>query len=458
MTQEELEKLLQEGESEVVEFKENLDNEALETISAFANTKGGMLLIGVRDDGTVKGITLGKETLRDWANRIAQATHMNPQISMVDYKGEAIVLIRVLESPMKPVPCRGRYFKRVGKSTRRMTEEDLTRAVLDKVGMTWDEVVEPRATLDDLDPEQLKRFRALCNQKERRPIPPNEDDRTVLEKLGLLREGELLRAAVLLFGKDPQRFYPSARVKIGRFRSPTLIVDDRLIGGTLFDQVENTMLYFRERLQTRFEFVGEPAREVIWEYPLEALREAITNAVCHRDYLDTGHIQVWWYDDRIVFFNPGGLPPPLSVEQLKGPHPSKPRNRKIAEIFYYAGLIEQWGRGIQKILDECADANLPEPEFEERMGGLWLTFRQDILTEDHLRSLGLNERQIKAVLYVKEKGSITNREYRQVNSVSNKTAYLELNDLVQRGLLVQEGTGKSLRYALSKSNAKVTER
>ncbi|HEX29463.1 TPA: transcriptional regulator [Candidatus Poribacteria bacterium] len=458
MTQEELEKLLQEGESEVVEFKENLDNEALETISAFANTKGGMLLIGVRDDGTVKGITLGKETLRDWANRIAQATHMNPQISMVDYKGEAIVLIRVLESPMKPVPCRGRYFKRVGKSTRRMTEEDLTRAVLDKVGMTWDEVVEPRATLDDLDPEQLRRFRSLCNQKERRPIPPNEDDRTVLEKLGLLREGELLRAAVLLFGKDPQRFYPSARVKIGRFRSPTLIVDDRLIGGTLFDQVENTMLYFRERLQTRFEFVGEPAREVIWEYPLEALREAITNAVCHRDYLDTGHIQVWWYDDRIVFFNPGGLPPPLSVEQLKGPHPSKPRNRKIAEIFYYAGLIEQWGRGIQKILDECADANLPEPEFEERMGGLWLTFRQDILTEDHLRSLGLNERQIKAVLYVKEKGSITNREYRQVNSVSNKTAYLELNDLVQRGLLVQEGTGKSLRYALSKSNAKVTER
>lgn len=254
---------------------------------------------------------------------------------------------------------------------------------------------------------------------------------------------------MLLFGREPQRFYPSALVKVGRFRSPTLIVDDREMNGTLLEQVEGTLGYFREHLQTRFEFAGEPAREVIWEYPLEALREAITNAVCHRDYLDTGHTQVRWYDDRLVLINPGELTPPLSLELLKQEHPSKPRNRKIAEMFFYAGWIEQWGSGIQKMLDECRKAGLPEPEFEER-AGFWVTFRKDILTDQYLRSLGLSERQIKGVVRVKEKGSITNREYRELTGLSDEGARRDLNDLVSRGVLRAEGKGRSLRYGLTK--------
>jgi len=444
-----LDRLLAEGESETAEFKESLDEEAFETVAAFANTKGGTLLVGVADDGTVRGITLGKETMRDWANRIAQATHVHPQLTRLSHAGKTVAAIEVAESPLKPVPCRGRYFKRVGKSNRQMTDDDLTRAVLEKVGMTWDQVVEPRATLDDLDPEQLRRFRKLCNLKGRRTIPDEEDDATVLAKLGLLREGQLLRAAVLLFGKEPRGFYPSAFVKIGRFRSPTLIVDDREIYGTLLDQVDGVMGYFREHLQTRFEFTGEIAREVIWEYPLEALREAITNAACHRDYLENMHTQVRWFDDQVVFFNAGGLPEPLRLEDLKKPHPSVPRNRKIAEMFFYMGWIEQWGRGIQKIINECMAAGLPEPEFEERTGGLWVTFRKDILTEEYLRSLGLNERQIKAVLWVKEKGHITNAEYQKVCQVSKRTASDDLSQLEVKGLLERVGTtGKGTHYRL----------
>lgn len=452
-TVQELSDLLRQGESQTLEFKETLNNEAMETIAAFANSGGGTLAIGVEDDGTPRGVMLGSETLRDWANHIAQAAHVHPQFSPREHDGKTVVLVEVLESPLKPVPCRGRYFKRVGSSNRQMTDDDLTRAVLDKVGVTWDEVVEPRATLEDLDPEELRRFRTLCNQKERRLIPDAEDNATVLQKLGLMREDRLLRAAVLVFGKAPERFYSSARVKVGRFRSPTDIVDDRLLGGSLLRQVEDTMLYFRERLQRRFEFVGQPAREVIWEYPLEALREAITNAVCHRDYLDTAQIQVWWYDDRLVFFNSGGVPAPLTVEQLKEPHPSKPRNHKIAEMFYYAGLIEQWGRGIQKPVDECASAGLPEPEFEERTGGLWVTFRQDLLTEEYLRSLGLNERQLQAVTYVREKGKITNKEYQKLTGVSKPMATIDLRQLVSAAVFVRRGvTGRGTEYALASAD------
>ncbi|MBM4084213.1 MAG: transcriptional regulator [Planctomycetes bacterium] len=448
-TKKDLESWLRAGESDSVEFKETLENEALETVAAFANAHGGHLLLGVADDGTVRGVTLGKESLREWANHIAQATHLHPQIRSLAYMGKTVAVVQVPESPLKPIPCRGRYFRRVGKSNRQMSDDDLTRAVLDKVGMTWDQVVEPRATLKDLDPEQLRRFRKLCNLKGRRAIPDEEDDATVLEKLGLLRDGQLLRAAVLLFGKDPQLFYLSALVKVGRFRSPTLIVDDREVRGTLLDQVEGAMLYFREHLQTRFEFVGEPARNVIWEYPLEALREAITNAVCHRDYLDVGHTQVRWYDDHLLILNPGVLPPQLRPEDLKRPHRSFPRNRKIAEMFFYMGWIEQWGSGIQKILNECAAAGLPEPEFEETQGALWLTFRKDVLTEERLRSLGLSERQLKAVLWAKEKGRMTNREYQKVFQVSKRTASEDLSQLESKGLMVRMGTtGKGTYYRL----------
>src|SRR5204863_6594114 len=134
-------------------------------------------------------------------------------------------------------------------------------------------------------------------------------------------------------------------------------------------------------------------------------------AVCHRDSQSTSHAQVRWHDDRLVFVNPGGLPPPLRPERLKEQHASHPRNRKLAEMLYYAGLIEQWGSGIDRMVRECAGAGLPEPEFEDDGGWLWVTFRKERLTEEYLRSLGLNERQVRAVLHIREHLRLTNAEY-----------------------------------------------
>lgn len=298
------------GESQTVEFKESFGEETLETLAAFANTSGGIILVGAADNAAIVGIHIGKESLRAWANRITQVTNLNPAISRIDLNGKSIVRIAVAESPVKPVACSGRYFKRVNNSNRRMTDDDITRVVLEKVGATWDEIIEPRATLADISKENLASFRAACNQKRRRIVPAKDSVTAVLEKLGLIKKGKLLRAAVLLFGNEPQSFYPSAFLKIGRFRPGGVIADDKEIRGTLFTQIEHAMEYFREHLQTRFEFSGAPAREVIWEYPLEALREAVTNAVCHRDYLDMSQTQIRWHDDKILIVNPGKLIPP----------------------------------------------------------------------------------------------------------------------------------------------------
>lgn len=440
--------ILAKGESETVEFKRSFDKETLETVSAFANTKGGLIVIGVSRQGRIQGVVIGRETLRDWANQVVQGTGVQPSLKSIKYEGKTLVVISVAESHIRPVLYRGRPYKRVGSTNREMSVEEITRLVLQGRGVTWDEFPEIRASIDDLVPEKIKRFIELANRIGRRPIPEEEEPLKVLVKLGLIQEGKTTRAAILLFGDRPQRFYPQAILKMGRFKSETLIVDDKEIEGTLFEQVEGSMLYFRDRLQTRFEFTGEPQRKVIWEFPLDALREAVINAVCHRDYLSSSLSQVRVYDDKVVVWNPGKLPEPLDPEKLKSVHESIPRNRRIAEMFFYAGYIERWGGGTLKILEECRRSALPEPDFIDDGYSFRIIFRKDILTTEYLRNLGLNERQIKAVMYVKEEGEITNKEYQGLNAVSNKTAYLELSDIVEKGVLILEGKGRQVKYLL----------
>lgn len=365
-------------------------------------------------------------------------------------KKKEIIAFHVSESRIKPVNFKGRYFKRVGSSNRQMSWEDITKLVLESVGTTWDGLIEPRANLKDIDLERVKKFVSLCNKTGRRPIPENEAPLATLEKLELIQKEKPTRAAILLFGRNPQRFCLQAILKMGRFKSETIIIDDKQIYGTLFEQVEESMLYFRDRLQTRFEFTGEPQREVIWEYPLEALRETVINAVCHRDYVDSANTQIRIYDDHILIWNPGRLPPDLSLDQLKTDHPSRPHNRLIAEAFFYAGYIEKWGGGTLKVIRECADSGLPEPEFFENMGMFGVTLRKDIYSEKNLRELGFNDRQIKAVMHVKERGKITNKEYRRLTGLSDEGARIDLGELVKKGLFQLKEKGRSAHYILKK--------
>jgi len=208
----------------------------------------------------------------------------------------------------------------------------------------------------------------------------------------------------------------------------------------------------KKHLNVRFEIKGIERKDV-WDYPIEALREAVINALIHKDYLSTAEIQIKIYDDRLWIWNPGKLPKQLTIESLKTEHSSFPKNPLIASIFYYAGFIERWGSGTKRMIDLCKAQGLPEPVFKEEFGGISVCFRKDIYTEEYLGKIGFNERQIKAVMYVKERGRITNKEYQDINNVSNKTAYLELSNTVGRAIFKVEGKGKSTIYTL-----KVTKR
>jgi ATP-dependent DNA helicase RecG len=320
------------------------------------------------------------------------------------------------------------------------------------MGLSWDANIEATATLEDIDFKRVAIFVKTIKEKGRFPIPNHASDQEVLRKLELIQNETPTRASLLLFGNNPNAFFPSAFLKIGRFRSLTHIVDDREAHGTLFDQLDAALSWFRERLATEFIIKSKAQREVHWEYPLNAIREAVVNVLCHRDYTSLAHSQIRLYDDHLDIWNAGSLPPALTPEVLLQEHDSMPRNRKIADAFFYSGLIERWGSGTLRIAEELLAAKLPAPQFVSESGRFRVTFYKELFAEQQLKKMALTTRQIKAVAYVKEHGSISNSEYQEIAKVSQRTATRDLNLLKMKDIFIAEGaTGRGTVYKLKAS-------
>jgi len=433
-------------ETQNIEFKPTWRDEYLKVICAFANADGGKLVIGVDDNGNLEGVRNSKKLLEDLPNKIRNKLGIIPSVEVERKGGKDIIGISV-NSASVPISCDGKYYLRSGTTNLELEGNELTNFLMRRVGKTWDEFIEERASLDDINAETIESFKKSA--EDRIPSIVNEKDhRVILDKLNLLDGSKLKRAAILLFGKGTQKFYPSAYLKIGRFLTEADLQTSDVVEGNLFEQLESALEILRTKyLKSEIRFEGIHRREIL-EYPHEALREGIINALIHRDYLGTSTIQIRVYNDRLVMMNEGKFPPEVPVEKLKTEHLSKPRNVLLAGAFYKAGFIESWGRGTIKIVEKCLEQGLPEPDFKEEFGVVTVQFYRDRWNDENLRKLGLNERQIKAVMYVKEKGRITNKEYQEIAGVSNKTAYLELSDAVEKGVFVLEGSGRRIGYAL----------
>jgi ATP-dependent DNA helicase RecG len=458
-------KLLAEREGQKLEFKESFGREALETIGAFANAEGGQLLIGVDDNGQVTGITIGRNTLEEWAQKMQFKIQPRclPSLNSQVHKGRTIVVIGV-ERTDTPVSVDGRFMKRVGPSNQLMSTEEIRERFFRSREFSWDSGEEETATIADLDEEKLMAFVKALRKVGRRPVPADDDLASVLGKLKMIENGKPVRAAILLFGKNAQRFYPSAYIKAGRFKSETLIVDDKRFEGTLFEQIEDAMSWFKERLETRF-VIGKPRkgseespgglarREDVWEYPLEALREAVVNAICHRKYWSGATTTIRLYDDRVAVWNPGSLPAELTPEDLLRAHESRPQNRLIAEAFFNVSVIEQWGSGTLRIAGALEAQGLLPPQFD--VSSSLDTFKVIMYAGERygtrtLLALGLNERQLKAVSYLKSGDSLTNAQYQELFESSKATASRDLTELVMKGLITRAGkTGKGTVYRLA---------
>ncbi len=439
--------ILKGTENTTVEFKEEINESIFKTISAFTNKDGGIIYVGISDKKEIKGLEYTNSMLGDLTNKIVNMLGIHPKIDCIKINKKDVLQIKVKKSTL-PVSYKGIYYTRIGNTSREMQGEEL-RSFFIK-GTNWDGLT-GNYNLDEIDPETVRKFMRMAAGSGRLRIEDEKEDiKTILEKLKLIINGKLTNAAIMLFGKNPQKYFINALVRVGRFKDEITIIGDRRIEGNLFKQIEEAEEAIKNFINVRYEITGEQlTRKDIWDYPLEAIREALLNSVIHRDYFKYNvQTQIKIFNDWIWFFNIGGLPEGITLEQLKTTHPSVARNPLIVHIFYLAGLIEEYGSGIGRIMNSLKEADLPEPEFKEEFTGFSLYLRKDYYTEERLKEMGLNDRQIKAVMYVKEKGMITNREYQELNFVSNKTAYLELSDIIKKDLFAVEGSGRTVAYSL----------
>lgn len=359
--------------------------------------------------------------------------------------------IEIITPPYSvPISLRGRYYYRSGSTKQELTGASLNEFLLKKSGKTWDDVIEPRANFDDIDEKAVNIFLKASENAGRLPENNGLSIPELFEKLRLTENGQLKRSALVLFGKDPGKFYPNTFVKIGRFEKDDADLKfQETEEGNLIVLLQAVLNQLNHKFLIKtIEFEGMHRIEK-GEYPVAAIREMLLNALVHRNYMGAP-IQIRVYDDKISIWNEGTLPDGLTLEALKRSHSSRPRNPIIADVCFKGGYIDAWGRGTIKIIDTCKQADLPEPEMIELDGGFSITLFKDNITPEKLTKLGLNDRQIKAVLILKERGKITNKEYQEMNETTERTASRDLSDLVEKGIIKSSGVkGAGAFYTLS---------
>ncbi|MEJ5229764.1 MAG: ATP-binding protein [Pseudothermotoga sp.] len=439
-------------EGQRLEFKREWTDRALEDIAAFANTDGGTLLIGIRDNGEIVGAKVDDKEVQRIANLITTHLGITPTIELVDFRGCKLIKIVVQPAPHL-VAYNGRYLRRVGSTNRDFAPEELARHILLRSGRSWDSLPS-EWSLREIDEESINHFAQLA-QKRLPYVDPSRPEH-LLENLGLIHEGKLRNAGVILFARRPQRLFPLAQVRIGIFKG-TQILDSHDFQGTLWQQLDGAMERFRQILKVRFDIQVDKLsleglqRKEIWEYPLEALREAVVNALIHRDYTFPADVQIRLQEDQLEIWSPGELPPPLTPEALYEVHQSVLRNSLIAQAFYFAGIIERWGTGTTRIVVLCREQGLPTPEFVNWQGGVRVTFRKDPYAPERLRKMGLKERQIQIIAILRQAKDVSMGDLSHYfPGISTKTIQRDIQELIKMGLVTASGEKKGRRYGLAR--------
>jgi ATP-dependent DNA helicase RecG len=428
------------------EFKSAVKNfrDVSRTACAFANGVGGILRIGIKDDGTVVGIH--KEELDDLQLRSTGAVQcISPmpdhEIRVTWIDGKAI-----LEIAISPLPedtfCsfQGVVYYRSGSSNVRLEGQGLLNFLVDKQISRYDSRYS-EAALIDLDMEKLRAY--LSWRSPKLDFHDSEVSRYLIN-LGLIKEKSGLRmrnAAILFFAKEPRAFIPQNVIKLARFSGtePIRIIDKHFSTGTILENIKEAEAFISRNIRTGFKIEGMFRKDVP-EYPSEVIRELLANAVVHRDYFDPNGIQVNIFSDRLEIINPGRLMPGMTLESLG--HLSVQRNPLIYRLLQEIGIVEGMAIGIPMMRTVMMDRNLPQPRFEQ-MGGF---FKATLYNHDGAAQAELNERQQKASAVLKEKGSITTGQYMEMNLVSRPTAFRELSAMKDKGLASVKGRGRGTRY------------
>ena len=311
------------------------------------------------------------------------------------------------------------------------------------------------ATLHDIDDEQVTSFVETAEAKGRLALKGSRAPKAVLQNFNLIRDGKPTNAAMLLFGKNPRRFFNNAQVHCFHFHGIVKqkpIASQQPYEGRLFEVIDQAVEFVLGKLDRSVGTRAKSAQAPIeFEIPRPVITEAIVNAVAHRNYRNNGFVQVIVFADRVEVWNPGELPPGLTPELLRQPHGPIPRNPLIAEPLFRVKYVEKAGTGTTDMIADCLKAGLPEPDFRQCGPHFVTTLWRDWLTDAVMNQLGLKDPERELVALLKANGRIANKSYQEKFGVTKATASRHLEALAVKGILIKIGTtGKGTYYVLSR--------
>ena len=457
------------GESETLEFKETTGTrrEAAMTVCTFLNQGGGQVLFGVTQAGAVVGQQVSERTIEELSGELRQIDP--PAFPTVERApvggGREVIVVSTSQGASRPYTYRGSAYRRVGNTTLAMSADEYNRMLFERMHseQRWENQPAAGWSVNDLDVAEIRRTVAEAVRRGRLEEPVSGDPSDMLRGLGLLRDDVLLRAAAVLFGSTERLEFemPQCLLRVARFRGTDRMefLDNRQFYGNAFTLLTNAERFLRDSLpiagrfeQDRIERIDEPL------YPPLATREALANALCHRDYsIGGGSVGIAIYDDLLEVTSSGSLHFGLTPEKLFGPHESRPWNPLIARTFYRRGIIEEWGSGTLKMAALTGAAGLPMPEIEDDGGAVTVRFRHGIELDvkvdvgavsvrANVTVVSLAER-ILALLASSEDG-LARREILSYlgSAVSERQVRRALEELRDRGMVVSPGRGRSGRW------------
>jgi len=460
MKKEEILNLIKGGETQEVEFKEGCPahHEISQIICALANTDGGFLIFGVSKKGEIKGLSCNLDRFQQDISNANQEVHSRPIIStrVFEVESKNIVIVKIERANDKNAHTyKGAVYVRIGSTITKLEGQTLFDFLKNKQILCFDEQ-ESDAKLTDLDEKRIKSYLIKRNQENYLKTNTIKDFITS-NMLGKANgEVKLKNVASLFFSKEPYRWHPQNEIRIVRFDGvqPIKTLAQRDLKDDPFENIEQTIAFIRQNISKSFIIPeNSPRRIEVEEYPVGAIREAVINAVAHRDYYSYDSIQINIFDDRIEINNPGGLPEGLTKEFFG--KRSVRRNPITYRLLRDANYVEGLGTGIPRMINEMRKAGLKDPEFNFEAGFFVVTFRNRKSTFKPVEGMkDFNSRQINAIDFLRQNKTIKAKIYANINDVSLPIALRDIAELIKFGYLKKVGSFRGAYYVLNESKFK----
>lgn len=459
MDKDQILKIIESGESQEVEFKESFHSSQRfsEIICGFANTYGGILLIGVNKKKEILGLSGDLDEIQQKVSSSAQAVSppILPSIELHEIDNRkiiAIIIQRAIDNTFHTF--QGVIWAKVGSTLKKIEGNQIVDFLRSKQILCFDETPS-NAKLSDIDTGKIKAYLDLRKQPDYLKSHSVEDFLISMKLASKNGDLKIKNSAMLFFAKNTIFYHPQVEIKLVRFdgTEPVKIIAHELVQSDLIESIEKSLSFVKQNLSKSIQIKLDARREEKYQYPVEVVREAIVNAIAHRDYFSKDAVQVYIFSDRIEITNPGSLPIGLPKE-LFGTL-SVQRNPITYKILRDYGYVEGLGSGVPRMINGMREHGLEDPSF-----GIYEHFFRVVLRNkpsglkpiDGMKDL--NPRQVKALEFIKKHKSLKTKTYMEINKVSFGTARVEINELIKFGYIGKVGSFRGAYYILPSKEVK----